>query len=157
MQTEDFDMNLFENKNSEVHLGNNLSRYAKNNGFRLLSKAKDWTLFDKDELKVEVKFVEQKNKKKIEFKTPLFEEINYSLMIFIRPICAEKFIRDIAKSDLIGKFGDKIYLIRYINDKENIYTDKTIDYNLSSLIKKSNKLKEEISSLLDYIMFIKLN
>jgi hypothetical protein len=150
-------MNLFENTNKINEIGNSINHYAKTNGYGLLTKGQHWTLFKKDEMKVQIKFVEIKGKKKIEFITPLFDGVSQSLEIFIGPICREKFIRDIAKTDLIGKCCDKIELIRYIKINDMFNNNKTIEKNLKSILNKAKKLQEEISSLLDYLMFVKLN
>ena len=91
MQIGNFNMNLFENTNKITEIGNNINHYAKTNGYGLLTKGQNWTLFEKDEVKVQIKFVEIKGKKKIEFSTPLFYEVSKSLEMFIGPICREKF------------------------------------------------------------------
>lgn len=157
MRTESFNMNLFNDSNNKNDFASNISLYARTNGYGLLAKEKHWTLFEKDEIKVHIKFVETNGKKQIEFTTPLFEDISLSLAILIRPICGEKFIRDIAKKDSIGRFGDKILIIRYINFKEEIAMHRVIERNINSILSKAKRLQEEISSLLDYVMFIKLN
>lgn len=141
-------MNLFENIDRVEELNNKIKFFASDNGFNLLCKEKHWHLFQQDELKVEIQFIKKNNKLQIELKTPLFEGINPSLEIFIRPICCEKQIRDIAKSDLIGQYFDKIYLIRYLNETVNIYKKKTIIYNINSMLRKAKRLQEEISGFM---------
>ena len=150
-------MNLFDNIDRVKELDSKLSLYARDKGFNILYKEKNWHLFQRDELKIQIQFITRNNKDQIEFETPLFEEIASALEIFIQPIGCEKFIRDIAKTDAIGKFEDKIFLFRYVNNNENIYTKKTIIYNINSMLRRDRILQEKISKALDYTMFIKLN
>jgi len=150
-------VNLFENIDRVEELNNKIKFFASDNGFNLLCKEKHWHLFQQDVLKVEIRFIRRNNKLQIELKTPLFECINKSLEIFIRPICCEKQIRDIIKSDSIVQDFDKIFLIRYLNETVNIYKKRTIIYNINSMLRKAKALQEEISGLLDFTMFIKLN
>lgn len=157
MQTENSNMNLFKNKNNFDDLIKNIDDFAKTNGYGLLSKEKNWILFDKDEIKVQIKFIEMKGKEHIEFRAPLLFGVSQSTEMIIAPICREKYIRDIAKNDLIGRCSNKIELIRYIKNNEKIYRNKTIEKNIKSMLKKAKKLQEEIFSLFDYTIFIKLN
>lgn len=157
LQTGSSDMNLFEDKNIVTDLDKNLKRYAWNNNLRLISKKDKWNLFENDKLKVKIELIEGNKKNKLEFRASLFSEVSYSIEIMLRFICAEKVIRDIAKSDLINSLDGKIDLVRYINHDRGLTTSKILKKNINGIVKRASKLQDEISSKLDFILQIKLN
>ena len=150
-------MNLFQEINKVEQLNSQITRLIKENDYRLIAGDKKWIIFDKDEQLVQVVINKKDFEEELILSTILFSDIGTSMEIFIRNIVCERKIREMAKQDQFGRNGYKIEMIRFIKLKGNPLSKDILARQLKSFTKKAKRIKEEVDSLLDYLMFVKLN
>lgn len=150
-------MNLFQEINKVEQLNSQITRLIKENDYRLITGDKKWIIFDKDEQLVQVVINKKDFEEELILSTIILSDIGTAMEIFICHIVCERKIREMAKQDQFRKNGYKIEMVRFIKLKGNSLSKDILAGQLKSFTKKAKRIKEEIDSLLDYIMFVKLN
>lgn len=150
-------MNLFQEINKVEQLNSQITRLIKENDYRLITGDKKWIIFDKDEQLVQVVINKKDFEEELILSTIILSDIGTAMEIFIRNIVCERKIREMAKQDQFRRNGYKIEMIRFIKLKGNSLSKDILAGQLKSFTKKAKRIKEEVDSLLDYIMFVKLN